>query len=120
MPFLIHYLKVSQVSKYEISITLLFLFNMSWGWLSKPKRKNSEKIRSDVYFAYIFFFMMMKIRWQKPKSGSAKLQGRPLMSVIPGPYLSTARRGNWVIIQRRDYRYEESRQTEADYTDRYR
>ena len=40
MPFLIHYLKVSQVSKYEISITLLLFSNMSWKEL--PLTKNTK------------------------------------------------------------------------------
>ena len=42
MPFLIHYLKVSQVSKYEISITLLLFSNMSWKELPLTKYKDSE------------------------------------------------------------------------------
>ena len=39
MLFLIHYLKVSQVSKYEISTTLL-LFLMSWKELPQSEYKS--------------------------------------------------------------------------------
>ena len=43
MPFLIHYLKVSQVSKYEISITLLLFSNMSWKELPLTNCKFTKK-----------------------------------------------------------------------------
>ena len=41
MLFLIHYLKVSQVSKYEISTTLL-LFLMSWKELPQSEYKSTK------------------------------------------------------------------------------
>lgn len=54
-PFLIHYLKVSQVSKYEISITLLLiLFPYVWKGMPQSKHKGSDFIGiAPVFFVKI-------------------------------------------------------------------